>query len=61
MTVDWRKVHNKVHDLCYSPDCLGYQFNEDKGGGHVARHTRETEIYAGSWWGNLKERATWKT
>jgi hypothetical protein len=62
VTGDWRKVHNEeLHDVCCSPVILGYQLNEDwGGGGHVAR-TRETEIHAGSWWGNLKERATWKT
>jgi len=28
VTADWRKVHNEeLHDLCYSPDSLGYQFN----------------------------------
>ena len=61
MTADWTKLHNEeLHDLCCLPDSLGYQFNEDKGGGHVAR-SRETEIHTGSWWGNVKEKVTWKT
>jgi len=28
--------------------------------GHVARMGRE-EAYTGFWWGNLRERTTWKT
>jgi hypothetical protein len=34
VTADWTKLHNEeLHDLCCLPDSLGYQFNEDKGGG----------------------------
>jgi hypothetical protein len=32
VTADWRKVLNEeLHNLCCSPDGLGYQFNEDGG------------------------------
>jgi len=54
---EWRKVHNEeLNDLYFSPNIVRVFKSRRMGwAGHVAR-MRRGEVYAGFWWGNLRER-----
>ena len=57
VTGELRKVHNQdVNDLYSSPSIVGGdKIEKNEVCGHVARMGRG-EVYAGFWWGNLRER-----
>jgi len=61
VTGEWRKLHNEeLNDLNCSPNIVRViKSRKMKGVGHVAR-TGGGNVYIGLWWGNLRERTTWK-
>jgi len=61
VTGEWRKLHNEeLNDLYCSPNIVRLIKSRMRWAGHVARMGRG-EVYTGFWWGNLRERDTWKT
>jgi len=63
VTGEWRKLHNeKLNDLYSSPSTVQMiKSRRMRWAGHVVRMGERREIYTGVWWGNLRERTTWKT
>jgi hypothetical protein len=62
VTGEWRRLHNEeLYDLYSSLNIIGIvktkSMRREK---HVARMGRG-EVHIGFWWGNLRERITWKT
>jgi hypothetical protein len=57
---EWRKLHNEeLNDLYSSPNIIRViKSRIMRWAGHVAH---VGEVYTGFWWGNLRERSTWKT
>ena len=61
VTAEWRKLHNEeINDLYCSPYIVRMIKSRMRWASLVARMERE-EAYTGSWWGNLRETAQWKT
>ena len=63
VTAEWRKLHNEgLNDLYSSPSIVRViKSRRMRWAGHVARmEGRRGEVYKGFWWGNLRERTTWK-
>jgi hypothetical protein len=62
VTGEWKKLHNEEpNDLYYSTNIIRViKLRRIRLVGHVACMGRG-EVYTGFWWGNLKEKATWKT
>ena len=62
VTEERRKLHNKeLNDLYSSPNIVRViRSSRMRWAGHEARMGRG-EAYTGIWWGNLRERTTWKT
>jgi hypothetical protein len=51
----------KINDVYSSPDIVWViNSRRMRWVGHVA-HMGRGEVFAGFWWGNLRERTTWKT
>jgi len=56
ITEEWRRLHNEELYYMFSPDVMWVtRIRETRWVGHVACMA-EREIYAGFWWGNLRER-----
>jgi hypothetical protein len=57
ITRKWRELHNEeLSDLYSSPNSVRvFRSRRMRWAGHVER-VGEKEVYAGIWWGNLKER-----
>jgi len=62
VTGEWRKLHNGgLNDLYSSPNNVRViKSRRMRWVGQVARMGRG-EVYTGFWWGNVRERTTWKT
>jgi len=62
VTGEWRKLHNGgLNDLYSSPNNVRViKSRRMRWVGQVARMGRG-EMYTGFWWGNVRERTTWKT
>jgi hypothetical protein len=62
VTREWRKLHiEELNDLYFSPNIIRViKSRRMRWAGHVARMVRG-ETYTGFWWGNMRERTTWKT
>ena len=61
-TGELRKLHNeRLNDLYSSPNTVRViKLRKMRWAGHAARMGRG-EVYIGFWWGNMGERAVWKT
>jgi hypothetical protein len=61
LTGEWRKLHNEeLNDPYSSPHIIPViKSIRMRWAGHVA-YMGEGKAYAGFWWKNLKEEATWK-
>ena len=60
VTGECRKLHNEeLNDLYFSLNVVRMvKSRRIRWTGHVARIGK---VYTGFWWGNLRERTTWKT
>ena len=61
VTGEWRKLHKEeLSDLYSSPNIFRMiESKKVRGARHAARMEVE-EVNTGFWWGNLRERTTWK-
>jgi hypothetical protein len=62
VTGEWRRLYNgELNDLCSSPDIVRViKSRRMRWAGHVAHMGERIDAYR-VWWGNLRERITWKT
>jgi hypothetical protein len=62
VTGELRKLHNeRLNDLYSSPNTVRViKLRKMSWAGHAARRGRG-EVYIEFWWGNMGERAVWKT
>jgi hypothetical protein len=58
---EWKILRNqKFFDLYYSRNIIQVIKSSIRREGHVT-HTGDREVHTEFWWGNLRERSTWKT
>jgi hypothetical protein len=62
VTREWRKIYTgELNDLHFSPNIVQViKSRWIRWAGHVAR-MGTAEVYTEFWWGNLREKSTWKT